>query len=324
MRIKRIRFGCCALGILLLLSFMAGCAPSAPPESETPVETVLEMDVPDSVKWYHYMEQFSALFPRVPDGFLQAGLATYENVPLSRMTVHPYEQVFCTDERANSLYGLTGVSMVMDLPKLTDRWPVERLEMLDEDHICVTYAFSDENTDIGRFYLYGIFTRSVHGMTPDGTAEYEDWSMKYNERYYCSKSLSYQDYQGIQAGDPLEAVAQIDPTVYIEQQENTSEYYRFDTGSVIKWTPPDQDTIIRGTPKEGSPGELVRSFRSYRLLTDGVLVISFRADCIRYNAEGENDFGDFQVVQTTFYPYGSEEAPAYAAVLSCREKPTLP
>lgn len=195
--------------------------------------------------------------------------------PLSDLTQYDYETYdIYTMQRnlvANSslhLWSLDGFNSM---------FPVQRIEPLGNDHLCVIYSF--ETDDGLSTYVYAIFDRTAYTSAEN---PYKGW--KYDSEYYfVSKKLSSADFSSISVGDSAAKVSAIDSSLMFEMRN----YMMSETAHIIQ---------------------------AYKLLTDGLLIMTLEAPRIEGEA-ASSDLGAYTVSDMKFYPHNSTDIPYNVSVL---------
>lgn len=103
-------------------------------------------------------------------------------------------------------------SRLPSLYVLNVRYPIERLEMIDENHICPVYKMRKTVGDTKKtYYLFVPFERSnsLYFKEKDKIVSYEHWYQS-TDYYFVSDVLSFDDYKNIKIGDPATRVTDID------------------------------------------------------------------------------------------------------------------
>ena len=164
-----------------------------------------------------------------------------------------------------------------------DVFPVELIKKIDKNHICVVYKLSyDKDEKVENILTYVVFERQTKFLTQKDDVEragfYECWK-KTGEFYFLTNKLSSSDFDNIQVGDSVLSVCNIEPAV-------SSDYYYYCYSL--------DDTNIY--------------FQSYRLLSDGIMVIKFKADR-NTGTEYIPELSEYTVSSKTFYPYNSDDFP---------------
>lgn len=170
----------------------------------------------------------------------------------------------------NEFYASSGFISLGDLHK---NFPVEHIIVLDESHVCAVYkqdlkahTFIDEERCA---YIYVVLERS------ELESGREQWYNTVEYYYVGEKLLSSKDFANVKIGDSAEKVSAIDHSVlYDRVPDNVG-------------------------------GAFTDKFTSYRLLTDGIMVIKFDGE----TGEHSFDLSGFTVSNVSFYPYGSTDAP---------------
>lgn len=199
------------------------------------------------------------------------------DTPLSELT--PYTVGTATNFHLSmrNMYGYTGY-WPYNLEYYNTRYPIERIERVGSDHICVIYRLEKDDMST---YIYMIFEND--GYTSEENI-YQGWTFK-TEYYYVSTPLSSSDFASVSVGDSATKVSAIDPSL-----------------------PFDMKNIVLDNPN------LSRAFAAYKLLTDGLLIMTLEVPRI----EGEpspSDLAAYTVSDMKFYPHNSAEIPYNVSVL---------
>ena len=168
-------------------------------------------------------------------------------------------------------------SQIIWLQAFNEVYPIELIKEIDQDHICVVYKFSYD--EVENILTYVVFERQTKFLTKKDDVEsagfYEKWD-KTGEFYFLTEKLSSSDFDNIQIGDSALEVYNIDPAISV-------------------------DMGFR------SVDNLNLYFKSYRLLSDGIMVIECSID--RNKEESTSDLSEYTVSSKTFYPYNSDDFP---------------
>ena len=150
------------------------------------------------------------------------------------------------------------------MQRINTAYPVEFLKLIDEDHLYVVYKTVGRDNQI--WYSYLFFERIAERCNET----HESWWRRGNV-FYVAKALEYSDFADIHIGSTNAEVHAVDPVVY------------------------------PGLYPEEYPKE---SFKSYHLMKDGVLTITYS-----FNPEANRplvsamDYDD----SFTFKPYESSD-----------------
>lgn len=170
-------------------------------------------------------------------------------------------------------------SQLFSLSSFNEVFPVQHIEILDETHICVIYKLQRDEKDYT--YAYTFFERKI-GKTEENV-DYESW-WKTGEIYFVNKLISSKAFDSVKVGDSAFDVNKIDNGVSF-----------------------DADYDLR-----------VDEFTSYRLLSDGIIIIDFKKDSTSENtgthfiSDSESGLKNFKVEKITFYPYDGETVPVFS------------
>lgn len=214
-------------------------------------------------------------------GSLMKNFDKQYNLDVSELTAYDYNKFIFHIVARNTDVEVLSSSRAIYIQQFNAIMPIERINKIDDDHIFVVYNL---NRDDQNALVYVVFERIIQEFTEQDDAEaagveevgeYELWE-KTGEFYFVTKELSSADFENVQVGDSAETVNAIDAAV------------SFDAEYVFTY----KDSIFV-------------NFISYRVLTDGVMIIEFEAA----PDEGTGTaplLSDYTVKSKTFYPYGSE------------------
>lgn len=239
----------------------------------------------DKTEWNGTQKSWSEKFSEIPDYWLKKGAFINEfeqqyNKSEDELTSYDFSSFylnyggtrhFVTDSTSSDLKWLQAFNKV---------YPIELIKKIDNDHVCVVYKLSSDKVE--NILTYVVFERQTKFLTPKDDVEragfYECWK-KTGEFYFLTNKLSSSDFDNLQVGDSVLSVCNIDPAV-------SSDYYYYCYFL--------DDTNIY--------------FNSYRLLSDGIMVIQFKAP---RNTESEYipELSKYTVSSKTFYPYNSDNFP---------------
>lgn len=238
-------------------------------------------------------------------GTLLAQLEFTENTAFESLTVYDYE-VFSTQRLQKDRIAGAGSSNPF-LMGYHSEYPIERIEALDDSHVCVVYKLEDNQKNV--VYAYVVFEslieeNTVSNLQPASTSSNsaskvttapstenqpetiveEIWMFR-GEFYYVSASLAYSDFASVKIGDSYGKFAAIDPAVqYDYDDEWNSQIYN-----------------------DNSAG-----FVSYRLLKDGLLIVEFEDESPTYtdqNVYQPSAANKHTIKSMQFYPFGAKNAP---------------
>ena len=139
-------------------------------------------------------------------------------------------------------------------------FPVEIVKQIDEHNAYVVYRTQDSSNQT--VYLYCFFENI------EESDEIEYWTLKGTVLFSC-KHLSYTDFANIAIGDSIENVVQIDPS--------TTKYCNIDNTFPYTSTQVPTTDSINDVGRQ-SENILSLEWRSYHLLDDGILVITYETD----------------------------------------------
>ena len=170
------------------------------------------------------------------------------------------------------------------LQQFNDQYPIELIKKIDNDHICVVYKFSYVHPTTGEIYFenvltYVVFERETKFLTKKDNVEsagfYEKWE-KTGEVYFLTKKLSSSDFKNVKVGDDISSVAAIESAIAADIR-----FVEFDDSYAY--------------------------MRSYRLLSDGIMVIEYKATYTKN--DGYTSINQYILSSKTFYPYNSDDFP---------------
>ena len=239
-------------------------------------------------------------------GTLLAQLELTENTAFESMTAYDYEFF----SRWSLQHGRNGFASSANpfLMGYHSKYPIERIEALDDSHVCVVYKLEDDQKNI--VYAYVVFeslieendishrkpastsSNSAGKVTTAPSTEnkpeiiVEETWMYLGEFYYVSASLSYSDFASVKIGDSYEKFAAIDPAVQYDYND--------------PWNSDIYDDNSAG-------------FVSYRLLKDGLLIVEFEDESPTYteqNVYQPSAANEHTVKSMEFYPFGAKNAPS--------------
>ena len=177
-------------------------------------------------------------------------------------------------------------SQIYILEHFNESFPIELIKKIDSDHICVVYKLSRENGE--NVLAYVIFERTIAYFTKedgvDKKGTYERWS-KTGELYFVTQSLSSADFDNVKIGDSASSVCAIDSAVSFD-----ADYAAIDAA------------------------QMKYNFTSYRILSDGIMIIEFEGPMYQENSE-KPLLSAYTVSEKAFYPYHSDEVPEEIATV---------
>lgn len=215
-------------------------------------------------------------------GTLLKTLDHTENADFNKLAIYDYEALSQRIARDSLIYASSTAPFIT---QYQEDYPIQRIEAVDNSHVCVEYKIADDNGDI--VYLYVLFEQIVEEQINEHyeTVLKETWRVM-QEWYYVSKPLTYADFLSIQIGDDYEAFEAIDPAVKYD-------YLR-------------------------EPRAPICGFISYRLLEDGILIVEFEDTDVTVNEENvyiPSDVKQHRVKSMQFYPWGDENASQTYSIL---------
>lgn len=174
-------------------------------------------------------------------------------------------------------------SQLNTLQQFNEVFPVQLVKAIDQDNICVIYKLEKE--DCGTTLAYVLFKRHVEYFTKDDgvdvSGNYEMWK-KTGELYFVSEEMTQNDFSTVNVGDSILSVIDIDGSVVFDANLHSVEIL--------------QHPLYVGKT-------------SYRLLSDGVMVIKFEAP-VDPETNLVPELSSFVVAEKTFYPYDGDSSPA--------------
>lgn len=139
-------------------------------------------------------------------------------------------------------------------------FPVEFVKQIDSSNAYVVYQTRDSSNQTVYLYCFFQNTEEANDM--------EYWSLKGTVLFSC-KRLSYADFTDIAVGDAIEKVVQIDPA--------TTKYCNVDDTFPYVLTQASAADSINEVEIQ-SENTLSLKWRSYHLLDNGILVITYESD----------------------------------------------
>ena len=253
----------------------ADAAAESNTETESATDTAAPEEPPETERKIEIVNNLSADIPGVDKqefyGLIKAGAVAemVQGVKDSGMKVEDIQSIYPQDDLVLYFgvfgYGELGESPnISSLRQINEVLPIEFIRQIDEDHLYVVYKVRARDDAI--WYTYVFFERFAKRCNET----HESWWRKGNV-FYVAKALEYGDFADIHVGSTNAEVHAVDPVVY------------------------------PGLYPEEYPKE---SFKSYHLMKDGVLTITYS-----FNPEANRplvsamDYDD----SFTFAPYGKDD-----------------
>ena len=176
-------------------------------------------------------------------------------------------------------------SKISTLYLFNKSFPIEHIQIIDNENICVIYKLKKEDSSL--VYAYVVFRKQTQDFdVSDGVEErgtYEQW-VNYGEYYLVSKSNKFDDYKHIKTGEKLSEKDSLELAI---------------------------DLKLSG---------LIITKRVISLFEDGVFVITMER-----NKNEDDILSNYTIVQTDFYTHASKDTGGYKfAILRDTFFPTLP
>ena len=133
----------------------------------------------------------------LPDGVKPA-----ENKPLDQLTAYDYETVASYLHQVESQSDSTPPF----LESYHQRFPIERMDVIDSTHVSVVYKLQKDSGEI--VFAYIVFEQK-EASVPEEEPLWGD-SL---ERYFVTHALSSADFSSVQLGDGYEKIAAIEPSL---------------------------------------------------------------------------------------------------------------
>lgn len=220
------------------------------------------------------------------NGSLMNSFEDYYNLSLEEMTAYDYDRfMFVLGGR---FIRSNASSEIYSLGQFNKSFPIERVEKIDSEHILVVYKLKRENTE--EVFAYVVFEKEVNyfkkedGVDVEG--EYEWWKKNGEFYFFTDNTLSSMDFAHINVGDSAATVAEIDPAVFVE----------FDECGYV------------------NPSAATAYCQSYRVLTDGIMVIEFEAKMPEGQISWPDRHTEFYVASVLFYPFDGEVFPEQVSI----------
>ena len=224
----------------------ADAAAESNTETESATDTAAPEEPPETERKIEIVNNLSADIPGVDKqefyGLIKAGAVAemVQGVKDSGMKVEDIQSIYPQDDLVLYFgvfgYGELGESPnISSLRQINEVLPIEFIRQIDEDHLYVVYKVRARDDAI--WYTYVFFERFAKRCNET----HESWWRKGNV-FYVAKALEYSDFADIHVGSTNAEVHAVDPVVY------------------------------PGLYPDDYPKE---SFKSYHLMKDGVLTITY-------------------------------------------------
>ena len=133
---------------------------------------------------------------------LPEGVKPAENKLFDQMTAYDYETVTTYLHQVES-----GASSTPPfLESYHQRFPIERMDVIDSTHVSVVYKLQKDSGEI--VFAYIVFVQKESSVPEEEPL----WGDSL-ERYFVTRSLSSDDFASIQPGDGYEKIASIEPSL---------------------------------------------------------------------------------------------------------------
>ena len=254
----------------------ADAAAESNTETDNITDTAAPEEPPETERKIEIVNNLSADIPGVTEeqnrhGLVKAGTVAemVQSVKASGMKVEDIQSIYPRNDML-SYFGVFGYGeidgnlSVSSLYRINIKFPIEFMKQIDEDHLYVVYKVYGRDDMI--LYTYVFFDK----VPEECNETCESWRRRGNV-FYVMKALEYSDFANIHIGSTNAEVHAVDPVVY------------------------------PGLYPEEYPKE---SFKSYHLMKDGVLTITYS-----FNPEANRplvsamDYDD----SFTFAPYGKDD-----------------
>ena len=226
---------------------------------------------------------------RNENGWLLKNMEQQQNADIEDLTVYDFSTFFMQCTRWSVL--LESGSEINSLELMNQIYPVEFLQKIDEETVCVVYRFSFQYTNDDPTYAFVFFKKHLV------SGNLEEWR-RTGEVYFVNRVLSSDDFRNITEGTSAQELIALDAGVS----------YDFSYGG---------RELIRDDETSGITGI---SLKTWRVLSDGILIITAE---MPYTEGCEiNDYSEYTVTKVEWFPYGSGETPEMitlrdAGILSC-------
>lgn len=177
-------------------------------------------------------------------------------VPLEELPVYSFEEISYYVGGRGMVMHFNSVSPLLEWFNSTAKKSADSILKVDDDHIAVLYAVSDEEHE--KAIAAVIFRRSI-SKKEDGNGEYETW-IKTGEMYMLNDIHGFDDYVGILPGTPVSDLYLIDGSVRYDvlRREYTSD---------------DIEKYANGEKGDGAENYPTRMI--YKLLDRGIMTVEY-------------------------------------------------
>ena len=197
---------------------------------------------------------------------------------IDELSVYDYEKFYRSGISVRHTVMKESSSALISLYNYNKVFPVELVKPIDADRIFVVYKL--ERDDMLQTLVYMVFKRTNYDFTDSSNIDNENYLKLWEttgEFYFVANKNSISAYSDIDIGTSALEVEKIDSSVSFD-----CKYIKLPTTSVC--------------------------FTSYRILTDGILLIEFEAPIDNETNEIPS-FTEFIVKTKTFYPYVENVSP---------------
>ena len=187
-------------------------------------------------------------------------------------------------------------SKISTLYLFNKSFPVEHIQIIDDENICVVYKLKKNDSSI---YAYVIFRKQTQELEASETIKesgtYEIWH-NYGEYYLVSKNNKSSDYTHIKVGDKLSEKDAFDLAIHL-------------------------NSLPQKLPINSENAEVVNVIRhAVCLMEDGILVLT-----IEHNSGDVNTLSNYTISEIDFYNSSSKDTQPYKfAIMSNNFSPILP
>lgn len=239
-------------------------------------------------------------------GTLKKDLTRHSNASAEELTVYDNRMFSLVFAARNVIVDASSISNTLD--GYNAYFPIESIKSIDDDTVCVVYRLETEDQKTTLAYV--VFQREIKYFTKkdgvDKAGKYEHWERK-GEIYFVSEKLDESAFSDVSIGDSFFSVAEIDNGVYFDADYDCFGFF------------------VTGYPY---------SITSYRILTDGIMIIRFAPvdqkpvqkpelseDIVIEMPDVSEDtvmpeLSEYVVIEKTFYSFGSDEFPADISLTS--------
>ena len=191
------------------------------------------------------------------------------NMPFDQLAEYDWQTFILDQFYRNGNEEQPGV--ITSLHELNEKYPLERVQILDESRICTIHRLYRYRREEGKttVFCYTIF--ELNGEDKD---DFNNWKTK-GERYQMTKAMEYKDFFEIKIGDSAEKVQKI-------------------------------ETATRKASAGVFNNQGDANFSNYLLLKDGVLVIEYKQKNSSMSVMDLLYIESYYIYDMIFYPYGTE------------------